>query len=77
MARMVRRAGVVVEPFAAGFHDASRVDSSVCVEGLPSDTSMSGFTSSICRWMNGRQICVSCGVGVRLPGGRQGITLAI
>ena len=23
--------------------------------------------------MNGRQICVSCGVGVRLPGGRQGM----
>ena len=22
--------------------------------------------------MNGRQICVSCGVGVRLPGGRHG-----
>ncbi len=55
----------------------SRVDSRVCVEGLPSVTSTSGLTSSIWRWMNGRQICVSCGVGVRLPGGRQGITLAM
>ena len=46
----------------------SRVDSSVCVEGLPSVTSTSGFTSSIWRWMNGRQICVSCGVGVAVAG---------
>ena len=27
--------------------------------------------------MKGRQICDSCGVGVRLPGGRQGTMLAM
>ena len=33
---------------------------------------MSGSASWIWRWMKGRQIAASCGVGVRLPGGRHG-----
>ncbi len=45
--------------------------------GCPMQTSKSGSASSICRWMNGRQIADSCGVGVRLPGGRHGTMLAM
>ncbi len=51
--------------------------SSVCAEGPPRQTRISGFASSIWRWMNGRQIWLSCGVGVRLPGGRHGMMLAM
>ena len=51
--------------------------SSAPVDGWPMVTSMSGLHSSIWRWMNGRQICVSTGVGVRLPGGRHGTMLAM
>jgi hypothetical protein len=50
---------------------------SVWVEGAPSVTRRRGAASSIWRWMKGRQIAVSCGVGVRLPGGRQGTMFAI
>ena len=46
-------------------------------DGPPSVTSTFGAASSIWRSMKGRQISVSCGVGVRLPGGRHGMTLAI
>ena len=49
----------------------------VCVADPPRHTSTRGFASAICRRTNGRQADVSCGVGVRLPGGRQGTTLAI
>ena len=45
--------------------------------GPPMQTSTSGLASSIWRRMNGRQIWLSCGVGVRLPGGRQGMMLAM
>ena len=51
--------------------------SNVFADGPPSVTSTFGLASSICRSMKGRQISVSCGVGVRLPGGRHGMTLAI
>ena len=73
------RAGVVVEPFsAAGFHDALACCQQRLRRGIAeASPARPGFTSSICRWMNGRQICVSCGVGVRLPGGRHGMTLAM
>ena len=55
----------------------SVVLSSTLADGPPSVTSTFGLASSICRSMNGRQISVSCGVGVRLPGGRHGMTLAM
>src|ERR1700728_290657 len=55
----------------------SLVCNNVCVEGCPRQTRISGSASSIWRRMKGRQMAVSCGVGVRLPGGRQGTTLAI
>ena len=55
----------------------SLVPSSVCVDGSPRQTSTSGSTSSIWRSVNGRQIGDSCGVGVRLPGGRHGTMLAM
>ena len=55
----------------------SLVPSSVCIDGPPRQTRMSGLASSIWRRMKGRQIAVSCGVGVRLPGGRHGTTLAM
>ena len=73
------RAGVVVEPFsAAGFHDALACCQQRLRRGIAeASPARPGFTSSIWRWMNGRQICVSCGVGVRLPGGRHGMTLAM
>ena len=38
---------------------------------------VSGLASSIWRSMKGRQIAISCGVGVRFPGGRHGTTLAM
>ena len=55
----------------------SLLSSSTLAEEPPIVTSTFGAASSICRSMNGRQISVSCGVGVRLPGGRQGMTLAM
>ena len=43
----------------------------------PRQTRNSGLARWICRLMKGRHVCVSWGVGVRLPGGRQGTTLAM
>ena len=59
------------------FSTPSAALSTTLADGPPSVTSTAGFASSIWRSMNGRQISVSCGVGVRLPGGRQGMTLAM
>ena len=55
----------------------SLMSSSVVADGPPRQTSTSGSTNSICFRTNGRQICDSCGVGVRLPGGRHGMMLAM
>ena len=71
------RAGVVREPAPARRVMPSLMPSSVCIAGPPRQTRKSGLASSIWRRMKGRQIAVSCGVGVRLPGGRHGTTLAI
>src|SRR5216684_1806801 len=48
----------------------SLMPSSVCADGPPRQTRMSGSASSIWRKMKGRQIPLSCGVGVRFPDGR-------
>ena len=40
-------------------------------------TSKSGFTQFDLPLDERQQICRPCGVGVRLPGGRHGMTLAI
>ena len=54
-----------------------KVTHTTSAEGAPMQMRMSGSASSIWRWMKGRQIATSCGVGVRLPGGRQGTVLAM
>ena len=68
----------VGEPAAAAAQDAVLdAEQGLRAEAPPRQTRMSGSASSIWRSMKGLQIATSCGVGVRLPGGRQGTTLAI
>ena len=68
--------GLVGEPAAAGAQDALLDAEQVLGRGPAEAEQEFRAASSICRAMNGLQMAISWGVGVRLPGGRQGTMLA-